>query len=131
MPDQRSVAERHTPVVLEMTPCIDEDVAADVDVLPEIGVEGRKRRNVGSTGRPNNRPINARNSAWEWYVPFISQVMRRARSLIASMKAPISGVSRGRRAATCSRKDFEGHGYCRFSRKNDSIRSKGDDLTRS
>lgn len=40
--DLASVAEGYASVVLEMAAGVDEDILADVDILPEIGVKRRK-----------------------------------------------------------------------------------------
>ena len=40
--DLAAVANGYSPMVLEVAAGVDEDVLADVDVLSEVGVEGRK-----------------------------------------------------------------------------------------
>ena len=66
VPDQATVAQRDTSVVLEMATGVDEHVFANGDVFPEIRIEWRERLNVSSTGRPVRRENSSRNSAWLW-----------------------------------------------------------------
>ena len=121
--DQRTVAQRHAPVVLEMAPGIDEDVAADADVPSEIGVKGREEpeRRVDRTSEQLSHLFA------QLLLRMVCAVHRAgdaARPLAHfTHEGPdLGGVER----PACGhvfQKGFEGHGCRRFSRKKDSILS--------
>lgn len=72
--------------------------------MVELELTGGNVLNEGATGFPNRCERSSRNSSCVWYEPFKSKVMRRASSLILSMKPHMSTVSSGFHCFTCSKK---------------------------